>query len=54
MRELEAKIDVVKSESTDGVPNTELWTVPACAFVTFETDDAKEAALELAAAFSKL
>lgn len=54
MRSLEAEIDSVKNESTDGVPNFELWTIPACAFVTFETDDAKEMALDLAEAYTKL
>lgn len=54
MRSLEAKIDEVKGEDTDGVPNFEHWTIPACAFVTFETDDAKEMALDLAVAYTKL
>jgi len=54
MRSLEAKMDEVKGEDTDGVPNFEHWTIPACAFVTFETDDAKEMALDLATAYTKL
>jgi len=29
------------------------WTIPSCAFVTFETDDAKEIALDLASSFGK-
>jgi len=55
MRKFEAEIDTLKSESVEGSSKSIIteWTVPACVFITFLHDDAKQTALDLAEAFSK-
>jgi hypothetical protein len=54
MRKVEAEIDAIKKqENIFGESVIHDWTVPACAFVTFDHDDAKELALELAESYSK-
>ena len=48
MRSLEQKMDEMKSGKNEfGEDVINDWTVPSCAFITFESDDAKVDALRL-------